>query len=248
MANVLESGRIYFLYQPRVQHEEVASLDDVQRFHIVLSPRGKRVWRLLTIGRKHMPGIGDGGERLWGFVEKVADDPRAVEDEMDRHVYSTKTRGERVQGPARPAGQGVYAIVDHGGHTHLAYELELPDAPGEVQRELAIEEKGSYVVTVKNPEAPSPPRAGLRGEQKAELLKRLRERFRGRRFAELTPDFLDREGTELVWIGAKRTPEEELDIELDARDQREAETAIFEDLKLERDQHPLEPLFEGEWK
>lgn len=248
MAYIQESGHIYFFYRPRVQQEEAHGLEDVQRFHFVLSPRGKRVWRLLTVGRKRMPEAEDGGEKVWAFVDKVAHRPRDVEDELDRQSYGTKTRGERVRPEARPAGEGVYAIVHHGDHTHLAYTLEFPKERGEVQQELNIEAEGSYIVTVKNPEAPSPPQAGLRAQQKAPLPEQLRERFRGRRFAELDPDFLDHEGTELMIVGATKTPEEELGITLEPEEEREADAAIFRDLQLERDQHPLEPLFQGEWK
>ncbi len=35
----IERGHIYFFYRPRVQLEEVHSMDDVQRFHILLVPR-----------------------------------------------------------------------------------------------------------------------------------------------------------------------------------------------------------------
>ena len=31
--------------------------------------------------------------------------------------------------PARPAAEGIYAIVRHGDHTHLAYVIELPQRP-----------------------------------------------------------------------------------------------------------------------
>lgn len=250
MADIRETGHIYFFYRPRVQEEEAYGLDDVQRFQIVLSPRGGRRYRLITIGRKRMPEVRDGraGERVWGFVDKVGRRPSQVEDLLDRHQYETATRGERVLSAARPAGQGVYAIVRHGTHTHLAYVLEFPKEPGQVQSDLDIEKKGSYIVTVRNPDAPAPPQAGLVGGQKAALPEKLRRRFRGRRFAELEPDFLDHEGTELVFIGAKTSPEEELGITLAPEDERENEAAIFRDLELERDQHPLEPLFEGEWR
>jgi hypothetical protein len=248
MANVLEAGHIYFFYRPRVQHDEAKGLEDIQRFHFILSPRGKRVWRLLTIGRKRMPEVKDGGERVWAFVDKVGHEPREVEDELDRQIYGTKTRGERVRPEARPAGEGVYTVVAHGDHTHLAYELEFPKEPGEVQRELNIEEQGSYVVTVKNPDAPSPPWAGFRRREKVELPAELARHFRGRRFAELTPELLDQEGTELVLVGAKETPEAELGITLEPEEEDETNAAIFDDLKLERAQHPLEPLFTGEWR
>jgi hypothetical protein len=31
-------------------------------------------------------------------------------------------------------------------------------------------------------------------------------------------------------------------------EESEAQAAIFRDLGLERDQHPLEPMFKGEWR
>jgi hypothetical protein len=248
VAHVLETGHIYFFYRPRVEHVEAKSFDDIQRFHLVLSPRGKHLWRLLTIGRKRMPAIQDGGERAWAFVQHVAQRPAAVEDDLAREVYETKTRGERLQPEARPAGEGVYALVDHVGHAHLAYELEFPRQPGNVQSELHVEPRGSYVVSVRNPETPAPPQAGLRSSKAVELPPELQQRFRGRRFAEVTPEFLDHEGAELVLIGATKAPEQELGLALEPEDEREAEAAIFRDLRLERDRHPLEPLFQGEWR
>jgi hypothetical protein len=39
--NVLEEGNIYFMYRPRVNEGDVQSIKDVQRFYLVLSPKGK---------------------------------------------------------------------------------------------------------------------------------------------------------------------------------------------------------------
>src|SRR5690606_39241397 len=138
---------------------------------------------------------------------------------------------------ARPAGEGIYAIVAHGEggerHTHLAYALELPEEPGEVQQELQLPEVSSYVVSVKNPEAPSPSSAGLRGAQKAELPGALMERFRGRRFADLDPpEFLDHEGTELMFVGASEDVKEELGIELDPKHESEQTADLCSDLRM----------------
>ena len=94
------------------------------RLYMILSPRPKRSYRLIIIGEKHLPAVSGGGDRKsWGFVEKVASRPEEVEDELDPEVYDTKTPGERQLPPARPAGEGIYAIVRHSGHTHLAYAL-----------------------------------------------------------------------------------------------------------------------------
>lgn len=247
-SQLLEKGDIYFLYRPKVEKKEVKSINDVQRFYIVLSPQGKNIYRLITVGKQSLPEVEDGGERNWGFVSKIGRKAEDVEDELDREVYDTKTRGQRELEAARPAGEGVYAIVRHGDHTHLAYTLELPKKPGEVQREFRIEDEASYIISVKNPQTPSPRGAGLKGESKAEYPKRLQELFEGRRFADAEPDFLDFEGTELVLIGATENPLKELQIELKAQNETEATAEIFKDLRLERDQHPIKPLIEGKWE
>jgi hypothetical protein len=120
MSEVLERGLIYFLYRPRVDHEEVRGLDDVQRFHLVLRPRDRPVWRMLQVGRKRLPAVAPGHERFWAFIDKVARSPGELESELAGQTYQTKTRGQRVQPPARPAGEGCYLLVGHGAHTHLA--------------------------------------------------------------------------------------------------------------------------------
>ena len=103
---------------------------------MILSPYGKQRHRLIVIGRKKLAEIEDRHERNWAFVQKVSHRPQDVEDELDRLSYETKTRGERHVSPARPAGEGVYALVRHDDHTHLAFALELPQHPGQVQRDL----------------------------------------------------------------------------------------------------------------
>jgi hypothetical protein len=263
MAEVLERGNIYFVYRPKVEHTTAAGLEDVQRFFVILSPfhrsptdqpsdRGQVAearYRLLMIGRKRLPAIGDDQERNWAFVQKVASKPDDVEDELDRLTYSTATRGERHVSPARPAGEGVYAIARHDDHTHLAFALELPERPGEVQQELNIPAEGSYIITVKNPEVGAPPGAGLSQEDRPDLPQRLRERFHGRRFIPVDPpDFLDQEGTELVLIGTDEDVFEELGVSLDPQHETLETAELFNDLRMERSAHPLKPLFEGRWQ
>src|SRR5581483_12308992 len=102
------------------------ALDDIERSYIVLHVRGKRLYRLILIGRKRLPDVKK-HEREWAFVYKVSRTPGEIEAELKQEVYETKTRGVRVKPAARPAGEGVYAIVRHENHTHLAYVLELPD-------------------------------------------------------------------------------------------------------------------------
>jgi hypothetical protein len=247
MATVLERGEIFFFYRPRVNQESVEGPEDVQRLSIVLLPRRRRVVRRLIVGRKRLPDP-DAHERFWGFVDEVAERPQEVEDELDREEYLTKTRGLRVQPAARPAGEGVYGIVRHDDHTHLAYQLELPQQLGEVQRELNIEREASYIIAVKNPQVPSPPGLGNPHLQ-VDLPKELQERFASRRFIDADPPaFLDFEGIEFVLIGAAEDVRQELGIDLKPERERIDRTDIFRELKLEPEEHPLQPLLKGEWR
>jgi hypothetical protein len=247
-ATVLEEGNIYFMYRPRVNEADVQSLDDVQRFYMVLSPKGNSPYRLMVMPKKQLPEIKDGGQKFWGFVEKVSGKATDVENELDKEVYGTETRGEQVQPEARPAGEGVYSIARHGDHTHLVYVLELPRGPGKVQQALNIEEEGSYIISVKNPEQPSPRGVGLSEERQADFPKNLQDKFRGRRFVDIDPpDFLNYEGAEVLFIGAAEDVSEELGIELEAGEGSESTAEIFKDLRLEKSQHPIQPLLKGEW-
>ncbi|WBB68627.1 hypothetical protein [Micromonospora sp. WMMD812] len=247
MAELLEDGDIYFLYRPRVQERHVGSLDEVQRLLVVMHPWHGRHLRLLVVGRKRLPGI-DAHDRFWAFVDEVVDRPEQLHETLRARRYATRTSGRRDQPPARPVAEGAYVIARHDDHTHLAYELELPLRPGPAQHDLAIEPEASYIVTVKNPEAPSPPGVGLRGSRKVTLPGTLRRRFHGRRFAPLDPPgFLDHAGTEIVLIGAAHDASEELRVDLDAEVERAARSTIFGDLRIGRRDRPVAPLFAGEW-
>jgi hypothetical protein len=246
MAEVLERGSVYFFYRPRVNEHAPRSEDDVQRFHMVLSPEETPRFRLVRVGRKHMPDAGSHGrDRAWAYVERLAADAADVELELRGYQYTTKTRGERDQPSARPAGEGRYAIARHDDHTHLAYALLHPADPGPVQRDLGIRARASYIVVVRNPWWPSPPGTGLSPEREAAYPDPMQERFRGRRFAALEPAFLDREGAELILIGAHEDPEGELGIALDPGDV--AGDGLLETLGLDPVEHPVAPLFRGDW-
>lgn len=245
---ILERGNVYFLYRPAIGQEEPQGLADVGRFHLVLSPEGSRRLRLLTVGRKRLPEPDDQGQRFWGFVARVVDDPEPLRALLAAHRVET-AQGYQALPAARPAGEGVYAIAAHGNHVHLLYALELPQEPAEVQEELQIRKQGSYLLSVKNPEAGSPPGVGLEPERKAEFPPDLQERFAGRRFLACDPPaFLDHEGAELLLMGTSE-PAEELLAAVDLTPQREtlATADLLRELGLDREEQPLEPLLEGSW-
>jgi hypothetical protein len=251
-AKTLEEGNIYFVYTPRVhapgEESTVASAEDIERTFIILSAQGQRRYRRIVVGRKKLPEVENGGQRFWGFIDIVGQRPERVEHELEEARYGTATRGERVRPEARPAGEGIYRIVQHGNHNHLIYALELPDEPGPVQKELNIEPEASYIFSVKNPEAGSPPGTGLGPGQKANYPEHLELKFRGRRFLPAEPELLDYEGTEVLLIGSSESPEEELGIELQRKPEDEWSADIFADLRMRRSQHPVEPLLTGEWQ
>ncbi|WP_319462821.1 hypothetical protein [Micromonospora sp. RTP1Z1] len=249
MSELLEDGDIYFLYRPRVGERQVESLSEVQRLLVVLHPwHGRRRLRLLVVGRKRLPEI-DEHDRFWAFVDTVVSRPEELYEALRPHRYGTKTRGERFQPPARPVAEGAYCLTRHDDHTHLAYQLELPHRTGPPQQELRIEPEASYIVTVKNPRAPSPPGVGLPGPGRAELPADLQERFSTRRFAPLDPPrFLDHAGVEMVLIGVGHDASAELGIDLDAEVERAARNTIFEDLRIGRAERSSAPLLTARWQ
>lgn len=243
-AKMLEEGDIFFVYRPDVENRHPDSLSDVQRFYMILRPRGGDHTRLMVIGDKKLPDV-DSHDRFWGFVEMVSNDSNRIEKELRSETYDTKTRGERFQPAARPAGEGAYALIQPGRDMHLVYELELPDKIGPVQKAFNIEDKGAFVISIKNPEKGSPQNAGLSKEDEADYPKSLQKEFAGRRFAPTDPHLLDYEGAEFVLIGARDNPEKAYDVDIDT--DTGGKPDIFTKLKMSRSRHPSEPLFEGEW-
>jgi len=230
---ILERGNIYFFYRPAVGEETPKGLVDVQRFHFVLSPERRDLFRMITVGKKRLPEADDAGQRFWGFVEKVGQTSEEMVEELER-------------GQMRD-GFGTKRSARHGNHTHLLYALELPVEPDEVQRELHIEKQGSYLLSVKNPAAGSPPSVGLEEERKADFPEELQERFGDRRFIPLTPEFLDYEGAELLVMGSDEGPAEAPDVDLRPECETEESANLFQELDMDRERHPVEPLLIGKW-
>ncbi|MFP4163427.1 MAG: hypothetical protein ACLFQB_05880 [Chitinispirillaceae bacterium] len=246
----LERGSIYFFYRPKVGAKHPESESEIQRFYMVMSPDQQEQYRMAVVGKKELPEPEESGhQRYWGYVTSVKSSPEQIRDELGEEKYSTKTRGERTVEMARPAGEGVYKIILHKGHTHLAYVLELPKKPSRVQEELNIEDQASYVITVKNPDKPSPRSMGISSSQQAEYPAELMEKFRGRRFSQVDPPgFLDFEGTQFVLVAASDNIKEELGAQI-RRENEGIETAdIYTDLKMDREKRPRKPLFRGEWE
>lgn len=244
---VIERGDIYFFYRPKVlqkgkQQHTAQSVEDIQRFYIILHPQNKNQYRLLIMGRKRLPEP-KAHEKFWATIDLVTNDHKKLLDALKEHSYQTKTRGERHLPDVRACGEGIYTLVASKRHTYLAYQLELPEAIGEVQAEFHLKDKASYALSVKNQK-----QVGSQSQRAANFPEKLQKKFRDRRFTAVNPpEFLDYEGAELLFIGASTQPTKELGIKLPTKKENINTAEIFNDLKLWRNEHTVKPLIEGQW-
>jgi len=282
---IQEKGHIYFFYRPKVEHKEAKSLDDVQRLEIVLTPgtvqlsagrkdtKGKqqstsKLNRLLVVPRKVLPPIKKTGPRNkhMAMIYGVSNSLQQLNEEFRKETYQTKTRGERTLEAARPVGEGVYSVVEHGRHTHLLYVLEMPSQIGEVQEAFNIEKEGSYIIAVKNPTMPPTPDSRLEASPAADTVpQKLLDKFEDRKWAtQDLPDILNYPGIWLLLLGASDDLKqefgenvkeiedlEETDLKLFQkahRNKKPLEEKLFDELRLNRKEFPVDPLIKGTWK
>lgn len=250
--NLLEHGDIFFFYTPKINIEEVKNIEGVQRFYMVTSPDNSDVHRIFLVGQKQLPEITEGRsnseERNWALNVLTSSNPDQIRKEFLPVEYDTETRGTRRIGAAVPVGEGKYSIVEHEGHSELAYILELPEVPGPTQREFQIKKEASYIVSVKNPDI-QVPGYGAFLKRKPRYPNSLKEKFGDRRWINVDdPDLLNYENTQLLLIGARKEDvEEELGIDIDGEKESTRTAELFTELKVRKEQVPLKPLFKGKF-
>lgn len=272
-SNVLEKGIIYFFTRGRVGIEDPDSVQELQRTFFVLRPLpdGAKLTdgaiqdvgnnRLIALPKKVFPKSGK--DRFMAFVEKgktSMDDLK--ESFFSGSEYSTKTTGTRQTPEVTPIGEGVYAMTSTGDGsttTHLAYMLTIPTEVGEVQKDIGIADKGSFVLSLKNPTASGPEYAQL--PQKPDFPDSFIEDFRGRGWMPVEPKHLDYANAQMLLIGEdfesgkaleanpsdekkddKEVPKEELE-KLENEDEYRIEhlkgdDTIFEDLGISSNEYP----------
>jgi hypothetical protein len=250
-SQMVEYGDIFFFYRPKVGKEEVADIEDVQRFYMVTAPEDGK-YRLFVVGQKQLPEIVEGKstseEKNWAVNILTTSDPEDIRKELLPAEYPTETKGIRRMGPAVPAGEGKYSIVKHDNHTELAYVLELPKVPGPTQKEFDIKKEASYIISVKNPDIQVRGFAAFE-KRKPEYPASIKEKFGDRRWINVEdPDILNFENAQVLLIGArKKDVQEELGIDLN-EERETADTAeLFNELRLRKEQVPLKSLLKGEF-
>jgi hypothetical protein len=169
---LIERGIIYFFSRPRVNVEDPQGVDDLQRTYFVLRPVPQDVKlkdglkkdhgnsRLFALPKKVFPR--HHSDRLMAFVERGnATVTGLKKDFLPGAEYPTKTRGVQRQPPVIPIAEGVYSITHVGRSTYLTYILTIPEEVGEEQEDIGLQQKGSFLISVKNPQRPGPQQARL---------------------------------------------------------------------------------------
>ncbi|GAB1311499.1 hypothetical protein MFIFM68171_01709 [Madurella fahalii] len=233
-SSILEKGIIYFFFRGRVGVDEPSDVNEIARSHIILRPIEKDAklgsgpigdagnTRVCVIPKKVLPQ--SGRERWTAFVEKSGASFQQLKEEfLSSSDYETKTAGTRHTPAATPVGEGVYAITSTGRESHLAYILTLPETPGEVQREMGLKEKGSFIISTKNPQYPGPANARL--PKPPEYPKELLDEFRSLRWVPTQPKHLDYVNTQFLLVGESSGLEKALAQQKEDQEEGKAEPA-----------------------
>ncbi len=255
---VLEKGNILFFYRPREGILHPQGPDDLERVYFMLLPDDQEHHknRLFNVAHGVFPAIVPGKalpeERDWAFAQDVSEQPQQVLEALEKDIPAPpEPSGQRARPWAPVAGAGRYAVVKHDDHTHLAYQLSKPEEPGEVQKALQIKAEASYILSVKEPFAPSE----IELEEKPAYPSSLRRQFEGQGWIAAEPtDLLDYQWAQVLLIGARTDVEQELGIKLDAGSENAAEKQVLRLLREEEKQAArqgvelLEPLKQGRWE
>jgi hypothetical protein len=135
-----------------------------------------------------------------------------------------------------PVAEGVYSLIHTKNTTHFAYMITVPSDIGQVQENFGIHDKGSFVVSVRNPSFESPPYARL--PESASYPKSLLEEFQDLRWLPLHPKFMDYKYCEILFIGEKQDTFPDADTKDDANlKEAEEELEGLEENDEQRVQH-----------
>jgi hypothetical protein len=249
-SELLEKGTIYFFYLPKQNAESVNGIDDVQKLCLLLSPHeSSKMKRIINIENKKMPDM-KVHHKYWGIVDAVSDDLNELVNKYLGEKANQTEPSHQQQG--RLFASGLYAIVKHHRHTHLAYLLELPEELSEVQKAFNLEKEGSMLVCVKNPDFPKT----MLGE-KPSLPESLKEYFEDKKWMAIDREakLLEIKNVELLLIGicpdvkGFGTVGEELEhIEMEEMKKLEPHNKVFEQLKLDKEHHKVDPIMTGKWE
>jgi hypothetical protein len=245
---------IYFFTRGRVGTENPDSVQDLQRSYFALRPLppGAKITegtvevkdaRMFALPKKVWPKSGK--DKFMAFVEKAGASVEELKsDFLEGSTYQTQTVGTRHTPNMAPIGEGVYAITRTGGGqgtTHLVYMLTIPHELGDVQKDVGLAEKGSFAMSLKNPESSGPANAQL--PEKPDWPAEFIDEFRGRGWMPPEPKHLDYANAQILLIGEDY--ESSHNLEANPKDEK-AEEKISPEEELtkleEEDEHRIERL------
>ncbi|KAJ0124006.1 hypothetical protein J7T55_012479 [Diaporthe amygdali] len=242
-SNMLEKGIIYFFFRGRVGIDHPEQVSDIARTFMLLRPvptdaklgdgpigdAGNS--RLIAIPKKKLPKTGR--DRWIAFVEKTdASFDELRKDFLPANDYETKTAGVRHSPPATPIAQGVYALTTTGRESHLAYMLTLPQELGDVQTTIGLKEKGSWILSTRNPQYPAPSNTAL--PQGPDYSKEILDEFRSLRWMGTLPKHLVL-NAQFLLVGESSGIEKAMEPDEDDKDSKEKEDPIEEMEELEHE-------------
>ncbi|ETI25190.1 hypothetical protein G647_04563 [Cladophialophora carrionii CBS 160.54] len=209
-STILEKGIIYFFFRPRVNVDDPQDVNDVARSFLVMRPipldaklgdgpiGDEGNCRLLALPKKVLPKSGK--DRFITFVEKCKTSFAELKETfLTGSEYQTKTQGTKHTAPVTPLAEGIYAITSTGRESHLAYIINIPSEVGEVQTDFGLKQRGSFVVSVKNPE--QPPTGQQNVPSGPEYPQEIVDEFRGLRWKPLEPKYLNYDHAQFLMIG-----------------------------------------------
>ncbi|KAI0017062.1 hypothetical protein F4780DRAFT_627727 [Xylariomycetidae sp. FL0641] len=250
-SSILEKGIVYFFFRGRVGIDQPSDVSEIARSYMVLRPLEKDAKlgegtindagnsRLIAIPKKVLPL--SGRDRWIAFVEKSNASFKTLKDHfLSANDYVTKTAGTRHTPGAAPVAEGIYAITTTGRESHLAYMVTLPEKLGEVQTEIGLREKGSFIISTRNPQYEAPKGTAL--PEGPDYSKEILDEFRSLRWMPTQPKHLDYPNTQFLLVGESSGIEKAT--ESQKKDEQEGKEKPEEELeKLEdEDTHRMEAL------
>ncbi|KAM3497763.1 hypothetical protein MY10362_008893 [Beauveria mimosiformis] len=239
---VVETGILNYFIRGRVEIDEPKTLDEIARGYLVMRPLPDDIdlsqrplpmsltSRLLALPKKQLPQ--STSDRFMAFVDETGMSySDLTEGFLAPREYATKTKGMRHVPSATPVGEGVYAILRAQNETHFAYIATLPQEKQDFQRELGFRDRGSFIVSSKNPNFSGPAYARL--PSPPEYPKYILEEFGSYRWIPTKPEHLNYKNTQLLLIGQGERPQLTTgdDEEGQAKVEDELEVLMEEDLK-----------------
>jgi len=236
---LIESGVIYIFIRARVGVDEPKGIQDTQRTHFVLRPikqetsikdaveKDEGNCRLFALPKKVFPR--NHSERPMAFVQKSQVSIKELKETFFPGTeYETKTLGTRHTHPVTPIAEGVYSITKLDRSSYLTYILTIPEKIDEVQEQIGLQPKGSFLISVKNPESSTPARARL--PEKPNYPKELQTEFGNYSWIPVQQSkLLDYDNVQILLVGHGSDNSQAKKVKKSAED--EEEEAEIEDLE-----------------